>query len=263
MRESMRNKNDWSWYASGKHPVTKDFFSLGQDQPIFRAFSEWVDKGYRMLSATKRSQACAYSWRFWIRGFKKQDLVCGLVKDSCDFFGRPHPLVLVGAGHLRKWQAHWERLPLVLGKTWQQMEHLTTKRLLDINQLEEELGKLASPMEDWFGANFDRNPWDDSNPSPGGPTTAGIPAQNPISDRLDPPLEIIALTNFSQNDQPLHLTLLHENLKKRSKQSPNAIFMGGIPAKSCLVLFKRPLRPEDFNTLWSSCAEVSSTQPND
>jgi len=43
----------------------------------------------------------------------------------------------------------------------------------------------------------------------------------------------------------------------------HAVFMGGIPEKSCLVLFNRPLRPEDFNMLWSACLEVSSSQPID
>jgi hypothetical protein len=39
--------------------------------------------------------------------------------------------------------------------------------------------------------------------------------------------------------------------------------MGGNLEKSCLVLFNRPLRPEDFNTLWSTCPEVSPSQPID
>jgi len=76
--------------------------------------------------------------------------------------------------------------------------------------------------------------------------------------RSDPLVGIMPLINVSQKDPPRQLSLLHGMLKKRSHKAPNAVFMGGIPEKSCLVLFKRPLRPDDFITLWSSCPEVSS-----
>ncbi len=47
-------KKSWSWIAHGKHPAAKDYFRVGEDLPIFRAFSDWVDKGNFMLNSAPR-----------------------------------------------------------------------------------------------------------------------------------------------------------------------------------------------------------------
>jgi type VI secretion system protein VasJ len=258
MLGSVKHKAGWIWHASGKHPAAKDFLEIGPQDPLLQAFAGWIAGGFRQWSSHNDHKTTHNSWRFWTKAARKQHLICGVGRDSCDCFGRSFPLVFVGSGQLRKWQAHWELLPLVLDKTWQQMEYLATKRLLDFNHLEDEVRMLPFPTDNWSGVNLDRLQIDDPNTGSGGSTTAGAPAQNPISDSSDPLVGIMPLTNVSQNDQPTQLAVLHANLKKRSKQPPNAVFMGGIPEKSCLVMFKRPLRPEDFNTLWSSCPEVAS-----
>jgi type VI secretion system ImpM family protein len=258
MLGSVKDKDSWIWYASGKHPAAKDFLEIGPRDPLLQAFADWVAGGFRQWSTQNNRKTAQNSWRFWTRTARKKHIICGVSRDSCDSIGRSFPLVIVGSGLLRKWQAHWELLPLVLDKTWQQMEYLATKRLLDFNHLEDEVRMLASPTDNWSGVNLDHLQIDDPDTGSGGSTTAGAPAQNPLSGSSDPLVGILPLTNVSQNDQPTQLAALHANLKKRSKQPPNAVFMGGIPEKSCLVLFKRPLRPQDFNTLWSSCLEVVS-----
>ncbi|MCP4622061.1 MAG: DUF2094 domain-containing protein [bacterium] len=263
MLGSVKHKAGWIWHVSGKHPAAKDFLEIGPQDPLLQAFAGWVAGGFRQWSSRNNGKTTNNSWRFWTRAAHKQHLICGVSRDSCDSFGRSFPLVLIGSGQLRKWQAHWELLPLVLDKTWRQMEYLTTKRLPDFNHLEDELRMLASPTDNWSGVNLDRLQIDDPNTGSGGSATAGVPAQTPISESSDPLVGIMPLTNVSQHDQPAQLALLHANLRKRFKQSPNAVFMGGIPEKSCLVLFNRPLRPEDFYTLWSTCPDVRSSQAID
>ena len=117
---------------------------------------------------------------------------------------------------------------------------------------------LPFPTDNWSELNLDGQQTGDHNAGSDDSATEETRLQNMISGRSDPLVGIVPLINVSQNDQPRQIAWLHETLKNRSKQPPNAVFMGGIPGKSCLVLFKRPLRPEDFNTLWASCPEVSS-----
>ncbi len=243
MLGSVKHKAGWIWYASGKHPAAKDFFEIGARDPLLQAFANWVAGGFRQWANQTERKSAQNSWRFWTRSTHKQQLICGISRDSCDSFGRSFPLVVVGCGYLKKWQAHWELLPLVLDKTWQQMEYLATKRLYDFSHLEEEVRLLPYPTENWASLS-------------GSMTEAPAPPQ-PRIDRSDPLVGMMPLINVAQNELPGHLCMMHATLKKRSKQPPNAVFMGGIPEKSCLVTFNRPLRSEDFSTLWSSCPAVS------
>ena len=258
MLGSVKHKAGWIWHASGKHPAAKDFLETGPQDPLLQAFSGWVAGGFRQWSSRNKGKTTRNSWRFWTKAAHKQHLICGVNRDSCDSFGRSFPLVLMGSGPLRKWQAHWELLPLVLDNTWRQMEYLATKRLPDFNQLEDEVRMLPLPANNWSDIDFDRFQKAAFATGIGASGTAEAPLHNPVAAGTDPLVEILSLTNILQNDQPAQLALLHANLKKRSKQPPNAVFMGGSPAKSCLVSFKRPLRPEDFNTLWSTYPEVLS-----
>jgi type VI secretion system protein VasJ len=243
MLGSVKHKTGWIWYASGKHPAAKDFLEIGARDPLLQAFANWVAGGFRQWAHNNDGKNAQNSWRFWTKSAHKQQLLCGISRDSCDSFGRSFPLVVVGSGHLRKWQAHWEMLPLVLDKTWQQMEYLATKRQSDFSHLEDEVRLLPYPMENWTGLKASG-------------TESPAPLQ-PRIDRSDPLVGIIPLVNVTQNELPGHLTMLHTALKKHTKQPPNAVFMGGIPEKSCLVTFNRPLRTDDFDTLWSSCPLVS------
>ena len=253
----MKHKAGWIWYASGKHPAAKDFFEIGARDPLLQAFANWVAGGFRQWANQTERKSAQNSWRFWTRSTHKQQLICGISRDSCDSFGRAFPLVVVGCGYLKKWQAHWELLPLVLDKTWQQMEYLATKRLSDFSHLEEEVRRLPYPTENWAGIDQDRQSATRSNAELGGSAPEAPFPQHPFSDRSDPLVGMMPFVNVSQNDQPLQLCELHATIKRRAKQLPNAVFMGGIPEKSCLVTFNRPLRSEDFSILWSSYPAVS------
>jgi len=258
MLGSVKHKAGWIWYASGKHPAAKDFLEIGPRDPLLQAFADWVAGGFRQWSTQNNPKTAQNSWRFWTRSARKHHIICGVSRDSCDRIGRSFPLVIMGSGHLKDWEANWELLPLVLDKTWLQMEYLSAKRLPDFNHLEDEVRKLPFPTDNWSDLNLDSRQTVDHNPGFDDSATEGTQLKNMISGRSDPLVEIIPLINGFQNDPPKQLSWLHATLKKRSKQPPNAVFMGGIPEKSCLVLFERPLRPEDFKTLWSFCPEVSS-----
>jgi type VI secretion system protein VasJ len=145
MLGSVKHKAGWIWYAGGKHPAAKDFLKIGPRDRLLQAFADWVAGGFRQWSTQNNPKTAQNSWRFWTKAVRKQHLICGVSRDSCDSFGRSFPLVVVGSGHLKDWQAHWELLPLVLDKTWQQMAYLSTKRLLDFSHLEDEVRRLPFP----------------------------------------------------------------------------------------------------------------------
>jgi type VI secretion system protein VasJ len=258
MLGSVKNKSGWIWQASGKHPVAKDFLEIGPRDALLQAFADWVAGGFRQWASQNNAKTARNSWRFWTRAAQKQHLICGVSRDSCDRFGRSFPLVLVGSGYLRKWQAHWELLPLVLDRTWLQMEYLATKRLPDFNHLEDAVRMLPLPTDDWSGIDYDRLQTVDTGSETGSPENPGTPLLNSASAGQDPMVGMLPLANLLQDDPPAQLAWLHANIKKRLKQPPNAVFMGGNPDKGCLVWFNRPLRKEDFATLWSSCPEVKS-----
>jgi type VI secretion system ImpM family protein len=255
MLGKVKPKADWIWYADGKHPAAKDFLKIGPREPLLQALSDWAAAGFQQLSAGRKPAFSNNSWRFWTGGNRRGHIICGVLRDSCDSFGRYFPLTVLGTGPLNGWEPHWELLPLVLDKTWQQIEYLATKRRLDFSRLENEVHVLPVPTNNWFEL-------DPAGRLPGHNDAA--PGMSPAVDRAkaphvtpggaDPQLEIIPLTNVFQDDPPEQIAGLQAVLKKRLPHAPKAVFMGGIPEKSCLVLFKRPLRPNDFAKLWSLCS---------
>jgi len=262
MLGKVKPKAGWIWYADGKHPAAKDFLTIGLREPLLRALIDWAAAGFQQISAGRKPAFAGNSWRFWTGGNRRSHIICGVMRDSSDSFGRSFPLTVLGTGPLKGWEDHWELLPLVLDRTFQQIEYLATKRHLDFNQLENEVHMLPVPINNWLELD------------PAGQLPAGDAAELSISQEVDRAkelhvprggpdamLDIIPLTNFSQADPPAQIAGLQAVLKKSLRHAPNAVFMGGIPEKSCLVLFKRPLRPNDFHLLWSSCTEVSLSQP--
>ena len=253
MLGSVKHKAGWIWYASGKHPAAKDFLEIGPKDPLLKAFADWVAGGFRQWSTRNSPKTAQNSWRFWTKAARKQNLLCGISRDSCDSFGRSFPLVVVGSGCLRKWQTHWELLPLVLDKTWRQMEYLATKRLPDFDHLEDKVRMLPFPTDNWSELNLDPQQTDGQDRDDGKSATEGTIPQNPVPDRSDPLVGIIPIGIVSQGDQARQLSLLHAMLKKRSHKAPNAVFMGGSPDKNYLMVFNRPIAQGDFSRLWAQC----------
>lgn len=253
----MKFKNSWKWSACGKHPAAKDYFQVGSAEPLLMAFGDWAEAGYQQLSKAGSNEiARLNSWRFWVQGPQRKDLICGVGKDSSDSFGRSYPLIIVGVGPLKKWDRHWELLAFALENTWSQIEYLSAKRFLEFKQLEDELQSIPFPVNDWTEfksqseqaekdevriastSRFDIKKFRDTIANLSGKTEFFIPLETELA-----------------NQQFRILSTCHLTLKKSSKIAPHAVFMGGVPQKVCLALFNRPLKPLDFVRLWSICSE--------
>lgn len=253
----MKFKNSWKWSACGKHPAAKDYFQVGSDEPLLIAFSDWSAAGYQQLAKAGNNEISRLnSWRFWVQGPQKKNLICGVGKDSSDSFGRSYPLLIVGIGPLKKWDRHWELLAFALENTWSQIEYLSAKRFLDFKQLEDGLQSIPSPVGDWteFKSQSEQSEKDEIRSAP----TSLFDVKNfkdtiaRLSNRTE---FFIPLETEWADEQFRILSTCHLILKKNSKIAPHAVFMGGVPQKVCLALFNRPLNPHDFVRLWSNCSE--------
>jgi type VI secretion system protein VasJ len=251
MLGSLKSAPAWKWAAFGKHPVAGDYLNTGPDDPFFKAFSGWVEAGYRQVSSGHRKSTDLYSWRFWSKGHQKDALMCGVGRDSFDAIGRPYPLVVMGAGILPDWQQHLALLPFALEKTWIQMEYLATKRYIDFTQMETDIRRLPVPAGQWpviqDEARQRREAW--------------LPANNPrqemirkmAGDHAAEPEFIASLDADACLDAVTTAGLWHAALTEQQQDgiAPNASFLGGLLNATYLAVFRRPLMVQDFIRLWS------------
>jgi type VI secretion system protein VasJ len=240
----------WQWAAYGKHPMAKDYFSLGNDLPLSKTFPVWLQKGYGSLPSSRMDAPSHYSWRFWSRGAKKDSLVCGLVRDSSDGIGRPYPLVLLGNGPLRGFEEHWDLLVSACEKTWSRMEYLSKRRYNNVKDFENDLILIPSPEGSW--EKFAQEEEERRRSSPEG----NVPLDEATFRKAhtgsgDRDSLFIDLQRLPVPDQSQSVSACHSFLKKQLKSVPNAVFMGGAPRSIFLAVYLRALSSEDFVRLWS------------
>jgi type VI secretion system protein VasJ len=250
---------NWKWSFFGKHPAVKDYFKMGENSALAKGFSDWVETGCQEYGSKRRSLTEFCSWRFWSRGPERESLVCGLVRDSTDSLGRPYPLFIMGTGSLEGWEDQWDLLSSACGRTWDQMEHLSTRVVNDLKKLEVGLQNIRPPSPEWSALSQDRERVKESllslrSPSPSGELEA---LEREISELSEKAEIFIGLDGRSLNLQISLVDICHFLLRANVRVVPNAIFMGGSLERNCFAAFQRPLAQGDFIRLWS----VSSAGP--
>ncbi len=257
MLGQIKSNINWHWAAYGKHPVGKDFFRVGDNVPLLKGFSDWVEHGYTKLITRDSVSNMNCSWRFWMRGGRKGSLVCGLVKDSIDQLGRPYPLLIVGSGVLKNWENQWDLLPYACEQTWGQMEYISVQNYNDIGKFEVDVRHVRPPAPEWseFGAKRDNffKSVDSSNDNGFSQYMEDLKKR---AVRLSKNAEcFIGMDDKPLVDKTILISCWHSLLKPHFKVIPNIIFMGGPLEKSYIAFFKRPLSSADFvdlSTLTSS-----------
>jgi len=258
-------RNKWNWGAFGKHPVARDYFKLGSTGPFFTAFASWVEKGYTPKNQNQLSVRNTYSWRFWAKGMKKDELICGVGKDSSDGIGRPYPLFIMGEGRLGGWESSWHQLQAVFDKTWDQIEYISSRRFDMLSSFEKEILLIKNPVNDRIdfktkkkGENSPQNISGNSQVEKktekqigdGGEEKTGE-IQKMADALLRESMVFMPLDKPGQADplvQSGHSILL---LKEHVSNVPNAVFIGGSMDKHYLAVFNRTITKEDFIRLWS------------
>jgi type VI secretion system protein VasJ len=251
-------KQTWHWIGSGKHPAAGDYFKVGDFTPILAAIADWLEKGFQcFLEKEKRNIPDTHwhnSWRFWVRSPKPDHIVAGVVRDSSDSLGRPFPFLVAGTGPLKKCQDRWEMLPFACEPVWAQMEYLGTGQYEGVQQLGERVDRIHPPTRDWSRA----------QERPGVHGQGEAEGEHPhteqeiqkIEDHVaavqDLPGFIVSMELMASADPLTVAGLWHRILKDKLAGFPNALFMGGVPEKTCLAVFQRSLAPPDFIKLWSA-----------
>ncbi len=230
----------WHWSAFGKHPAAKDYFRSGESHPLIKGFSDWIEMGYQTWTSKGFISSEPCSWRFWARGGQRENVVCGLIRDSSDSLGRPYPLLIMGTGPLKDWEKYWDLLPFAFEGTWNQMESLSIRMFSDLQQLIEEVERINPPRAHW--SNY--RDLDESGPP------QNIQAlQDKIKTKEH---EIFApLNEEGMKDSLTSIHLYHSLLKAHLPEMVTTAFMGGSSSKTWLIFFRRPLVSEDFVRLWS------------
>lgn len=242
-------KQKWEWAGFGKHPIVKDYFHVGRDHSLLSAFLDWVKKGYDEITIKDYKHPDLYSWRFWARVPKRENLICGLIRDSSDNIGRPYPFMIIGTGPLKGWEENWDMLPFACEGVWKQSEFLSSSNCRDVGELENEIIRIKHPENNWEDFVKEREAFWDTRLSP---ASASLGILEERIRRASEQLEIIvSLDDETLKDQFFQVCLWHYYLKRYSKNIPNAIFMGGTMQKTFLVTLRRPLQSSDFVLLWS------------
>ena len=248
--ESSRN---WQWAAYGKHPAAKDYFRLGQLGPLVSGFSDWVEKGYQLLTSKALPHPTFCSWRFWARGGGKESIACGIVRESHDGVGRPYPLLIVGTGPLKGGKDEWDLLPLACEKIWNQIEYLASKSYTSTKQMEDEVNSLPSPSPEWpkfWPRREALSKRGTDPPSPASNWDVQTLAKRALSFNEKNELFIV-LDSGPGSDPFTEACFWHVLFKDKVQAPPNATFMGGTLEKTSLAFYKRALLPADFLQLWS------------
>ena len=222
----MRKALAWTWGASGKHPVVKDYIRIGPANPCLDEMTGWIEGGYPLSAGGK----ALHSWRFFIRGPRPGELGCGLVRDSLDGAGRPFPLLIMGSGMPERWEDRWEFLPQDLDDCWERMEHIGVRKASGLAELKESIMRLPVP------------------------SLSGNEQGGGISRTVTPPPwqeGMLAAALQEHADHTVQIVDLLGSIKAGYKGPPDAVFMGGTVSRAFLVVFRRGLKAEDFGTLWT------------
>ncbi|GAM09415.1 hypothetical protein OR1_01693 [Geobacter sp. OR-1] len=231
----------WVWSASGKHPVAKDFLRIGPATAIGIGLSEWVAKGVAGLRMDLKTGRLPRFWRFWARGGGKNELVCGVLRDSCDSVGRAFPFLVLGTGGLPGCEEHWDLLPYGCEISWKRIEYLCTRNYADVAGIDREVANLRPPQGDWRQIKATCEAGANDCPALGGMEFNGKAGNG---DCLTVKLDMAA------PDTLLLVGLLLKRIRERHRVAPNIAFIGGTSDAAYLSIYWRPLLAGDFATLW-------------
>lgn len=253
-----KDKDGWHWTVCGKHPLGKDYFQLQFSTPLQSAFATWMDKGFSALPKYSEARRAICFWRFWAKGIKKGQMVCGFLKASSDGIGRPYPLLIVGTGACNGWEKNWEFLPRLLETSWQQIEYVASRRFDSLQELGNAVRRIAPPGQDCTEI-VDKDEIVSDVRFPADSHGSLVDAEY-IVDRLKEKQVLwIPLDEASRREPSRWAVLWGLQLKKHGVEVPQAFFLGGTPGKVFFVMFTRPVNPEDFVRLWSAGeTEISS-----
>ena len=249
MLELKKKEEFWRWSAQGKQQSLPEYLAVGEMYPVAAALGEWVRKGFTEQSMKETSRRTPCSWRFWVKGSSRDEIICGLLSDSRDSVGRPYPLLIMGNGTLEGWERHWEELPAACESTWSRMEQLVSAYYRNLDSLARGVASLPPPTSLW---------------SVGGslPEVKADGGEHLTGDEMDVFNEniralsgkkcgYIIVDQFNDCDRVAKTEFVGKTLNRYLAGSPTAVFIGVMAENSCFAFYNRALTGADFSTLWT------------
>ena len=234
----MQYEEHWSWFAWGKHPALEDFVWAGTQTPLFQRFTKWVDNGFARLSEDSKMRTRNCSWRFWTKGTGK-NVVCGLVRNSCDTHGRSFPLLYIGTGGLKEWPSNCSILPLAFESVWKDVEYVASARFDTAGQLNQSLQLMPSPTPDW--RKFQERAYQSANRSK--------PAN--CQETVTSGKRLLKVDCGQPENLPHDLQFCQRVMTMGEDPSPMAVFIGEIEGVIAVAIINNALTPSDFVWLWN------------
>ncbi len=238
-------ERNWQWMMTGKHPCASDYLAIGDKFQFAHVFSKWIERGYDVVNSKKPVKKTFYQWRFWTQEARRDYMACGVIKDSCDAFGRPYPILIIGAGHLSSWEKQWDLLPFACEAIWLQMEYMLSKDIRDSLRLGEQLKSIKMPKPDWPDYLLRRQN------IKGLDNEMKITMEKAISQFSDGTDLYFEIKNADINSHFDIICIYHNLLRLKQSSPPYAIFMGGSIERLYAVCYRRSLLTNDFIKLWS------------
>ena len=243
MLGSIIKRPGWNWSAAGKHPAARDYLRLGAPSPLMEALADWAAKGYDERLRSGAPPRSMYSWRFWLRGAKKGNLICGLIRDSSDQIGRPFPLMIAGEGGLKGWEKEWISLPDRLSRIWKKLEYIAAHRFDHAGDMEASLNELDPPAGSSPAETAARN----DRPAGGLADQMAVCREQLFSSGFG----MITVDQISGMDTDTTITRCHLQLTGCCNEIPRGVFMGGTPEHIFMAVILHPLSNADFIRLWT------------
>lgn len=238
-----RQRRSWNWTAVGKHPAVMDHIHLGAGSPLMDALADWAAKGYDAHVRTNGASENTYSWRFWLRGVRKGNLICGLGCDSHDRIGCLYPLMIMGEGVLDGWEEQWAELLVQLNPIWKRLEYIAAHRFKHTRDIESALNRVAPPEIE-------------ISSSEGLPNNDHRTVFDEIATVCHRQLRsygygMMNLSDAGSVDADEVILKSHGLLKACCQDIPSGVFIGGTSQQTFISVFQHPLGTPDFIRLWT------------
>jgi type VI secretion system protein VasJ len=232
-----RAKTGIEFSALGKHPAFDDFFNLNIGSPLAAALSSWVKNGAK-LAGNQEAHKMVHSFRFWMRGIQRDELVLGLIRDSSDRMGRPYPLLIMGKGIVENRDKRWQHIFCGYESVYRAFEELAAFRHEDFRAFETKLSRVG------FVASSSRH-------DPDGSRLADV---IPAWFRMNRGKEWMTLPIASLLAKADSIPRAGEDrgMFRKKPEVPAAVFLGGVPENSVLTIYRRPLNTYDFSRLFNT-----------
>ena len=238
----MNGRIQWNWFIWGKHPGISDFISVGKTSHLFQSFTKWVDTGFSMVDAALKEKSRHCSWRFWTKG-AAGEIVCGLVRNSCDSYGRSFPLLCLGTGALQNWALNRSLLPYALEPVWKHFEYLAATRCDSVSSVSEALQLIEPPSPSWQRYQERIH------------STVHLYAQKNSEEHAFAGKRLFKMNCLSPECLPLDLRFCSGMIALDGKNPPTAVFIGETGGQVAVAMIGGVLKPTDFEWLWSLQSE--------